>query len=524
MSSTKSTLESWFHFKLRLIFWGIAVGLVAGLTVVAYRFALEHALSFSQNMYRYQRENHWFIMIWTGILVAGGLLTGWLVEKEPMIAGSGIPQVKGLLQSKLSMNWWRTIIGKCIGGTLSIGAGLSLGREGPSIQIGAAAGQGISKLTGKLKVEEHFLITCGASAGLAAAFNAPIAGVIFALEELHGNFSPLVMISTLASSVVADFISKEFFGLTPVFDFTEIPMLPLGHYGQLLLLGAVVGLMGLIFNTMIFRSQDLNRKLRLPVRWKPVIPFLLAGICGLLLPQVLGGGNELVDSLLTEGYGLGFIVLLLAVKLVFTMVCYGSSAPGGIFLPMLVIGALVGAAYSSLAGSWTGLDPSYLGSLIILAMAGYFTAIVKAPITGIILITEMTGSFSNLLPTGMVCLTAYVVAELFRSKPIYEALLDRLLSKGARLSLEGNPHKHILEIAVHHGSALDGKRIKDVSWPADCLIVSIRRGEKEELPVGDTLLHAGDYLIILTNEEAVAPIRDRMEHEAWEFHGLHSGM
>jgi H+/Cl- antiporter ClcA len=166
------------------------------------------------------------ILPWIGVLIIIGYIVGLMVKHEPMISGSGIPQVEGVLLRKLDMSWWRVILGKFIGGILSIGSGLSLGREGPSVQLGAAVGQGFSKVFKRVKIEEKYLITSGASAGLAAAFNEPLAGVMFALEEVHKNFSPLVLLSALS----ADFIASGFFGLKPVFTFVNLTTLPLNLY------------------------------------------------------------------------------------------------------------------------------------------------------------------------------------------------------------------------------------------------------------------------------------------------------
>ena len=506
--NSKNVLRSWFTFKLRLIGEGMAVGLAAGAVVVLYRFLLEKALYFSKSAYLFQLKHPWLIPIWVVLLVLGGLLTGWIVKKVPMVSGSGIPQIKGVLQHRLEMSWWRVILGKLLGGVLGIGAGLSLGREGPSIQLGAAVGQGYSRLFKKIKVEEGYLMTCGASAGLAAAFNAPISGVIFALEEIHKNFSPVVMISALASSLAADFVSKNFFGMKPVFAFGAITPLPLKNYPAIVVLGIVAGLLGIVFNKALYKSQDLYKRLtRLPTWVKPVIAFLAAGIAGLALPAVLGGGHELVNELMAEHFTLFLLIILLLAKFLFTMISYGSSAPGGIFLPLLVVGALIGRIYWFLLSGWFGFNDAYIGNFIILAMAGYFTAVVKAPITGIILITEMTGSFSNLLSLGVVCLTAYVITDIFKSKPVYEELLERLLKSGGS-ELQGEEDKLLLEIPVHSGSLLEGKRVREMKWPPACLIVGVKRGESELIPNGETILCQGDCLIVLTNKEAAANVRE----------------
>ncbi|QSF46634.1 ClC family H(+)/Cl(-) exchange transporter [Paenibacillus tianjinensis] len=512
--SIRRLLDTWFDFKFRLLAGGIAVGVLSGTVVVLFRFVLEEALKQSLVFYQYQKNHMWLVPVWLAVLVIAGWGTGMLVKKQPGISGSGIPQVKAVLQNRMELTWWKALSAKFVGGAVSIGAGLSLGREGPSIQIGALVAEGFSRLLRKSKTETQILITCGASAGLSAAFNAPIAGVIFALEEVHMNFSPLIMISALTSSLVADFVSKEFFGLTPVFNFSGIGTLPLLNYYHLVLLGILVGVSGILFNKGLYFFQDLYPKISwIPSQARPVVPFILAGVLGLTLPSVLGGGNGLVNQLVSSPYSFSFLLLLLAVKFLFTMVSYGSSAPGGIFLPMLVIGGLIGTLYCQIANGLMGgtpLDESYF---LIVAMAGFLTASLKAPITGIILITEMTGSFTNLLPIGIVCLAAYMTAEAFRSLPVYEVLLERFLNGKSTVS-KTDSAKVILEIPVHQGSMLDGISIGAFQWPAHCLIVSVKRGAEEIIPSGRLVIHAGDSLVILTSDKQSPIVLEKVRQVA----------
>lgn len=164
-----------------------------------------------------QEQPIWLIP-WVIFSVTAALIVGKLVKSEPNIKGSGIPQVEGQVQGLISLNWWPVLWKKFIGGLLAIGSGLFLGREGPSIQLGSAVGQGISNLTKGDDVEEKILLSSGAGAGLAAAFNAPLAGLMFVLEEVHHNFSPLLAITTFSSALVANFVSLNIFGLTPALD------------------------------------------------------------------------------------------------------------------------------------------------------------------------------------------------------------------------------------------------------------------------------------------------------------------
>lgn len=246
--NTYNTLFHWHSFRLKLVFEGIAVGILAGLLVVLYRFALERAMVLLQEVYGLLSARPQFIPVWLGVLLIIGVILGKLTKYEPMAGGSGIPQVEGVLLRKLKMNWWKVIVVKFFGGILAIGSGLSLGREGPSVQLGAAAGQGLGKMLKRVKLEEKYLITSGASAGLAAAFNAPLAGVMFALEEVHKNFSPLVLLSSLAAALSADYISSGFFGLKPVFNLQSLSVLPLKSYLYIVVLGALIGVLGVLFN------------------------------------------------------------------------------------------------------------------------------------------------------------------------------------------------------------------------------------------------------------------------------------
>lgn len=416
-------------YKIKIILQSMLIGLATGLIVSAYRYILEKSACFLTAVYQLQRENLFLIPCWFLLLILSGLIIGKIVIKVPIIKGSGIPQVKGVLEDKMTMNWQETLLGKFFGGVLAVGLGMSLGREGPSIQLGAAAGQGVSRIFRNLPAEEKYLITAGASAGLAGAFNAPLAGVMFALEEIHKSFAVKIILSAFTASLASDFVAQNFFGLKPIFNFLEINALPFKYYLYLFLLGIILGLGGIIFNQLIFRTQDFWQKhLKLPLVCRPVLPLLLTGLIGFVMPQVLGGGNNLIASLHGSNFLLHTLILFLIAKLLLTAVCYASSAPGGIFLPLLAIGALIGNIYSLSLTIIFQLPEIYQSAFIALAMAGYFTAIVKSPLTGIILISEMSGSFQHMLALSLVSVTAYLTTELFHSKPIYSELLERMLN------------------------------------------------------------------------------------------------
>ena len=509
--STAKMIKRFRNFRYGLVLEGVAVGTAAGLVSVLFRLMLEQAEGLRQTVSRFCADNLWGYFLWGVFMLGLAALTTLLLRWEPLIGGSGIPQVEGELQGAIRQTWWRVLIAKFSGGVLTIGAGLSVGREGPSIQLGAMAGKGLSPLAHRDNTEEKMLMTCGASAGLAAAFNAPLAGVLFSLEELHKNFSVEVLLSTMASSVTADFISRNVFGLKPVFDFSGVGQIPLKDYWMLLLLGILLGALGAFYNFCVRMSQELYQK----IPWQYIrvaVPFLLAGILLPLYPQILGGGHHLIEQV-SQGMGIWALVALFGAKFLYSTLSFGSGAPGGIFLPLLVLGAVAGGSLSELF-AMLGLQ-TQLQNYLILGMAGFFSAIVRSPVTGIILISEMTGSFTHLLSLSLVSLVAYAAADLLHAKPVYDLLLERMLrGKGERTSGGAvQTEKILIETPVCYGAAVCGKRIIDIAWPKNALIISVKRGETELIPNGETRLMEGDTVVVLCAQADGRAVYRRMEEQ-----------
>lgn len=416
------------RIPVMLITEGLCVGLIGGFIVLLYRVALTFAGNWLIKILSYIKGNPFRCAVWFLILMALAWIVGRLVKWEPMISGSGIPQVEGEVSGRLSQNWKRVLPAKFAGGFLCMLGGLSLGREGPSIQLGAMAGQGISRALGRGKREEKFLMACGASAGLSAAFHAPLAGMMFAVEEIHKTFSIPILLPVMTASVTADYIASHILGLDPVFHFQITEYLPQNYYWLLILLGILVGVSGVFYNWGMLKAQELYRKIPfLKETGRLLIAFLTAGVLGLVMPSVLGSGSGLIVSLTKGEMVLGMVVLTLVMKFLFSAVSFGSGAPGGIFFPLLILGALLGAVFAMTGAEFFGLDPVYINNFVLLGMTGFFTAIVRAPLTGIILLFEMSGSISQMLSLSIVSVTAYIVATLMRSEPIYDSLLKRIL-------------------------------------------------------------------------------------------------
>ena len=500
------------QFQTVLIFEGLLVGVLGGLVVLLYRISLIYANDFLLGILTYIKGNIWAAALWFAGLILLAVIVGKLLKWEPLISGSGIPQLEGEMSGKLNQVWWRVLAAKFAGGFLSLFGGLSLGREGPSIQLGAMVGKGISKVLDRGRTEEKFLLTCGASAGLAAAFHAPLAGVMFSLEEVHKNFSVSVLVSVMTASISADFLSSNILGIEPVFQFDIGNVLPYPYYWMIVVLGIILGAAGVFYNWFTLKVQSVFKTAKfLNTTTRLFVPFLLAGVLGLVMPQVLGSGHELIIDLTSGKLVLGAVIFILAVKFIFSAVSFGSGAPGGIFFPLLVLGAFIGGIFGMVGVSFFGMDPDYINNFVLLAMAGFFTAIVRAPLTGIILIFEMTGSVSQMLSLSIISIVAFIMASLLKSHPIYESLLDRLLEGKVEEGMETAGQKILKEYVVMHGAPVEDMTIGTVTWPDNCLIIAIQRSGKEIIPKGKTMILASDIIVTMTDERDAGKVHDRME-------------
>lgn len=502
--------------QLLLVFKSIFIGAGVAVVTVLYRLVLEKAESVRTIAFSFALKSFYLIPLVFITVICIGIVVGFLVKKFPPIGGSGIPQVKGQIAGHyFSIDWKTTLVAKFIGGALSILAGLSLGRAGPSIQLGACTAQGFGEKFSPTRTERKILIASGVSAGLAAAFNAPLAGVIFAFEEIFKYYSPIVLLSTMTASVTADFVSKMVFGLEPVFNFSITRIIGLDNYWLLVILGVVVGAAGCVYNYILLKTMAVyNRIGKFNQTTKILVPFVVAGFLGLTFPLVLGGGERILDFLKVD-QSLSWIVLVLLIKFGFFMISFGAGVPGGMFFPLLVIGALLGGVFGKILILNAVIETDLFNVIIILAMAGFFTSIVHAPITGVILMTEMTGSLGHLLPLTVVAVSSYITAEMLKSIPIYDSLLEMQLknSEQSHYSDLDNSKKIVVSVVVRHGSKIDGMNISDLSLPDDSLVIAVRRMNKDIIPHGSTKIHAEDNLEVLTGIQNEATVREALQNQ-----------
>lgn len=480
---------------------GILVGLIVGIIVGSFRFLIEEAFHFFQHLY--QDQFNWLINIFIILIMYIFIifLSARLTRSDKDIKGSGIPQVEAELKGLMNLNWWSILWKKYILGTLAIASGLMLGREGPSIQLGAVGGKGIAKWLKASPVEERSLIASGAAAGLAAAFNAPIAGLLFVVEEVYHHFSRFFWVSTLAASLVANFVSLLMFGLTPVLDMPDhIPQMRLDQYWIYLVMGLVLGISGYLYQKTVLNVGQvydwIGKHLHLDRAYYPILAFILIIPIGLYLPQILGGGNQLILSLTEQSYTFQVLLVFFIIRFVWSMISFGSGLPGGIFLPILALGSLLGALMGTICLQLGLISQDQFPIFIILGMSGYFGAISKAPLTAMILVTEMVGDIRSLMPLGLVTLVAYIVMDLLKGAPVYEAMLEKMLPE------EVDHHGEVTLIEIPVSDKIAGKQVHELNLPQNVLITTQIHNGKSQTVNGSTRMYLGDmiYLVIPKNE------------------------
>jgi CIC family chloride channel protein len=415
---------------LTLALLSLVVGLGTGLIGAAFRLALAQADRLRNVLVAWAHGEHLagFLLV-TATVAAATALASWLVRRfAPSASGSGIPQTEAVLHGQLPQAAFYLIPIKFAGGVLGIGAGLALGREGPSVQMGASIGDRLGQAFRRNWPDCRVLIAAGAGAGLSTAFNAPIAGAIFVLEELVRRFEPRIAIAALGASATAIAVARVLLGDAP--DFHVDVLNYAGAEARVLyfVLGAVAGLFAMFYNRALLATLAAAERLE---SWPPELKAALigaaVGMCAWYAPALVGGGDAITQRTLTGTDALTVVPVIFLIRFGLGTLSYAARTPGGLFAPLLVLGAQLGLMFGSLCRF---IFPDFhiqTEGFAIVGMAALFAGVVRAPITGIVLVAEMTASVRMLLPMLGACFTAMLVPTLLNGAPIYESLRARIL-------------------------------------------------------------------------------------------------
>ncbi len=488
------------------------VGLLAGIVAVTFRWLLAIGEAARIGAVEWARQFPtvgWIVPVFWGII--GATFSVFLVRRySPESKGSGIPNIKAVLLRLVPLPWQRILPVKMIGGVIALSSGMALGREGPTVQMGGSMGAAVADWMKSSSRDRLALIAAGAGAGLAAAFNAPLAGLVFVLEELQRDFRRGVFGSTFIACAIADIVTRLVGGQLPVFHVPSYPAPPLSTLPVFAILGIATGLLGVLFNRGLIGGLSFFDRLHGRGRWLAVATVgATAGLIGWFTPIWVGGGHDLSESILVGGVALAAIPLVFAVRFLLTIFSYSTGAPGGIFAPLLVLGSLIGLGIGNLTHAIAPTLAPDPGAMAVVGMAAYFTAIVRAPLTGIVLIVEMTGNYNQMLPLLVACFFASTVADLLRDLPVYESLLRRDLAKSGMSHAVSKPT--VLEFEIEAGSAYAGKLISETGLPPGCMIVRCRDGAHEWVPTATTRLLVNMRVTAVIAPEAADGLRKLRE-------------
>lgn len=479
----------------------IAIGLGAGMAVTGFRL-LMGAIGTWRNQMSFGAAGHAWALPAIGLV--GGAIAGLMVQRlAPEAKGSGIPYVKLALARPTTPMRWRAIWVKAVSAAIGIGAGLSLGREGPSVQIGAGMGALVGTAGERTRAHRRQMLAAGAGAGLAAAFNAPIAGVLFVVEEMLQEFSSLTLGTAILASVTAAVVARLIGGGAFIYHLPkpEFSSLQLPLYG---VLGLACGLLGPLFSWSLLRSLALSRRIAavVPKPLQTAIVGGLTGLVGLRFPEILGGSYDLVEHSLFGTIGLVVLPIMFLAKLACTSLAYGSGAAGGIFSPSLVLGALVGLGVGEAAHLTMPMQVPSTEGFAFAGMGAYFAATARAPITATVLVFELTGSYSLILPLMLSVVVATLVSELSGQESIYHALL-----RNDGVTLEAAPSLGTLADRPVREAMTSRPEVVHADDALPQLIAMFAASRHNGFPIVDV---TGALVGVLTKDDLL----DALEHQA----------
>ena len=418
--------------NFKLLFYALLIGIIVGLVGAIFRIILSYIEIFRVNLYENAGNSGFMSWLWPILFAITGIsIALYLVRKfAPEASGSGVQEIEGALDGLRPMRWKKVLPIKFIASLFSLGSGLLLGREGPTIQLGANIGKMVKDTLGKSEIESNSLISTGAAAGLASAFNAPFAGIIFVIEEMHGQFkfNFYSVAAIMIGAGTADFIVRVLVNSKPVLEIMIFPSPNIFGLWIFIILGLLCSIIGYAYNKLLVISLDLFKfSFKIPIIYTGITVGLIIAVIGMFFPNLIGGGYDIITKGVGNSFTLSFLLFLFIARLLLSIFSYSTGAPGGIFLPMLTLGVIFGMLFGTSMQHYFPDLISHPGVYAIAGMAGIFSATVRAPLTGLVLAIEMTSNYELILPLIVTTVIASVFTALLGNEPIYTTLLKRTL-------------------------------------------------------------------------------------------------
>lgn len=493
---------------LPLVAVGLITGVICGAIIGTYQFLAELLVDKSKYLFSLVRKDLRWLPLAFFIDMVIGLAIGYALEWFKEIRGSGIPYIESVARGNLELKWYISLPAMFIVSLLSMFSGLSLGSEGPSVYLGGCVGYGLAKLIKMSQVHDMLLVAAGSSAGLAVAFDAPLSGLIFALEEVYWKFSTqIILVSIICVSIsqiithlifhpriiLINELSRENFNLTT--------------FGVSIFCGICGGFMGALFNLGIRRARNLYKYVKfLPMKFYVIIPEIIAVVLCTFFPDGGFGGASVLKKVLKHEMLVTDILICFIVRFVSILICFGSKASGGIFIPMLSIGGLWGGIVAE-GMIKAGYDQSRYTYLVMMCMSAFFTGVVRAPLTSLILPVEFTLQFTGWLGPATAVAWAYIVAELMRIEPLYEKLMEALVEKRDDDDIQDFEEFSFL---VTLESMVCGLIVREVILPEGTLITHIIRDKTPIFPTENTQIVDGDEVFFKCSASDVDDAQEQM--------------
>lgn len=413
----------------------IIVGILTGFVVIIYRLSLGRINKFRKVFFENLKIDFTIVdgLIIFLFLLISSLLIGYIITKHPLSRGGGVAFVKGDVENNIDFSSSnkiiiKEIVFKLVGAILGISSGLSFGIEGPSIELGGEVGQGVGNCSKSEEKEKKFLITAGAAAGLAAAFNAPLTGIVFAFEQIIKSVSHKYLVAILISCSIVGWLTNLVFGVNPFFYIDIVSPLKSMDYWLIIVFGFLVAIIGKIFFLTSAVLRKMNSLIKIPIYFKLFIPLSIGIVVSTFFFDFTGEGYFITDKILQFEYSLFSLVCIFIFKSLYFLYSASTDIPGGTFVPLISIGAIIGKIYGFLIVSYLNFPQDYTIFFIILGMSLLLTSIVRAPITGIILIIEITGANALFYQLALATISVSFFSVLFNMSPIYDSVLKQYLS------------------------------------------------------------------------------------------------
>ena len=487
-----------YRYPWRLLGLCLATGCASGIWIYGFRYLAHTVSHWSHQLYLAAQSSP----IWLPVLALGcallGVIAGFFWKHVPECRGGGIPTAIATLRGLAPIRWAKTALTLFPAALITYLGGVPLGTEGPSVQMGTAIGRGAMRCFGRsTPAWDRYVMTGGACAGFAAATGAPVTGIFFAFEEAHRRLTPLIFTATSLTVLAATITSQllhGWMGTSPaLIHLGPLPTMPLSQAWIAPVIGGLCGLVAALFNRCFARVRHWVQEhpSRLHPRSTIVVAFLLTGLCGWFYTDFTGSGLELTQKLLTDQPLWLLLVLFFAVRGALLMLSNNAGVTGGLFVPTLAFGALLGSLCTRLAIAlgWLPGEMSALG--VILGMVCFLGASSHIPFSAILFSVEVLGCYGNILPVALAVCAAHLVMHHLGGEDLTEVVVEgKVRSQTNGRSLQAVEAK----LRVCENSFADGKEIRDIFWPPSCTVVAIyKNGVRQHR----SLLCAGDSLQVI---------------------------